>query len=212
MTTISEQTVFIVDDDDAVRDSIEELVDSVGLRAQGYASAQAFLDAFASERPGCLVLDVRMAGMSGLRLQEKLNDLGAGIPLILLTGHGDVPMAVQAMRNGAVDFMQKPYREQALLDSINNALAVDAAARGASAGTNNFNQRLAALTQREREVLDQLLAGRTSKEVARDLDISPRTVDAHRQNLLRKLEAASVKELLIRRPSPEKGGLANGRA
>jgi two-component system response regulator DctR len=202
---MQEQTVFIVDDDAAVRDSIKELVESVGLQAEGYDSALAFLDAFESQRPGCLVLDVRMAEMSGLVLQERLNELEASIPVILLTGHGDVPMAVQAMRSGAVDFIQKPYREQALLDSINAALARDAAARHLSSTVDDSERRLATLTDREREVLGQILSGLTSKEIARELAVSPRTVDAHRKNLLRKLGTGSVKELMLRMASREQG-------
>jgi FixJ family two-component response regulator len=196
MTKRDGQRVFVVDDDAAVRDSIAELVESVGLRAEVYASAPAFLDAFEPERPGCLVLDVRMAEMSGLVLQERLNALGAGIPVIVLTAHGDVPMAVEAMKAGAVDFLQKPYREQALLDSINAALALDAATRRSSAAADGFEQGLAALTEREREVLDHLLAGRTNKETARALGISPRTAEVHRRNLLRKLGVGSAKELM----------------
>jgi FixJ family two-component response regulator len=196
MTDMEEQTVFVVDDDAAVRDSIAELAESVGLRAEGYASALAFLEAFQRERPGCLVLDVRMAEMSGLVLQERLSELGARIPVIMLTGHGDVPMAVQAMKAGAVDFLQKPYRDQALLDTINAALSMDAAARRSSAAADNFEQCLAALTEREREVLDLLLAGNTSKEIARELEISPRTAEAHRGNLLRKFGVGSAKELI----------------
>jgi FixJ family two-component response regulator len=196
MSHTEKQTVFVVDDDAAVRDSIAELVESVGLKAEVHASASAFLDAFQPERPGCLVLDVRMAEMSGLVLQERLNELGAGIPIIMLTGHGDVPMAVQAMRSGAVDFVQKPYRDQALLDSINAALSTDAAARRSSAAADNFDQCVAALTEREREVLNYLLAGRTSKETARALAISPRTAEAHRRSLLRKFGVGSAKELI----------------
>jgi len=191
-----EQTVFIVDDDVAVCDSIAELVESVGLRAEVHASASAFLDTFRPERPGCLVLDVRMAEMSGLVLQERLKKVGARTPVIMLTGHGDVPMAVQAMRAGAVDFLQKPYREQALLDSINAALTMDAAGRRMRASADNFGQCRAALTEREREVLDHLLAGRPSKEIARELAISPRTVEAHRRNLLHKFGVGSAKELM----------------
>jgi two-component system response regulator DctR len=202
---MQEQTVFIVDDDAAVRDSIKELVESVGLQAEGYDSALAFLDAFESQRPGCLVLDVRMAEMSGLVLQERLNELKASIPVILLTGHGDVPMAVQAMRSGAVDFIQKPYREQALLDSINVALATDAAARRSSVVTDDVEQRLASLTGREREVLDKILSGLTGKEIARELGVSPRTVEAHRKNLLQKLGIATVKALILRFTSLEPG-------
>jgi len=196
MNDSEKQTVFVVDDDAAVRDSIAELVDSVGLHAEVYASASAFLDAFQPERRGCLVLDVRMAAMNGLELQERLNALGAGIPVIVLTGHGDVPMAVQAMKAGAVDFLQKPYREQALLDSINAALSMDAAARRSRASADDFDQRLATLTTREREVLDHMLAGRTSKEIAKALAISPRTAEAHRHNLLRKFGVGSAKELM----------------
>jgi len=198
MTKQEDQRVFVVDDDAAVRDSIAELLDSVGVRVAAYASALAFLDAFEPGRPGCLVLDVRMAEMSGLVLQQRLNELGARIPVIVLTGHGDVPMAVQAMKAGAFDFLQKPYRDQALLDSINAALAADADARRSSASTDSFEQCLTALTEREREVLDHLLAGRTSKETAKALTISPRTAEAHRRNLLRKLGVGSARELLMR--------------
>ena len=205
MGSMQEQTVFVVDDDAAVRDSIQELVGSVGLQTEGYASADAFLKDFRPQRPGCLVLDVRMAGMSGLVLQERLNELEALIPVIVLTGHGDVPMAVQAMGNGAVDFIQKPYREQALLDSINAALARDAAARHLSSTVDDSERRLATLTDREREVLGQILSGLTSKEIARELAVSPRTVDAHRKNLLRKLGTGSVKELMLRMASREQG-------
>ena len=205
MGSMQKQTVFVVDDDAAVRDSIKELVESVGLQAEGYDSALAFLDAFEPQRPGCLVLDVRMAEMSGLVLQERLHELEASIPVILLTGHGDVPMAVQAMRSGAVDFIQKPYREQALLDSINAALAADVAARLSSVATDDVEQRLSSLTGREREVLDQILSGLTSKEIARELGVSPRTVEAHRKNLLQKLGIATVKLLMLRFTSLEPG-------
>jgi two-component system, LuxR family, response regulator FixJ len=193
----TEQTVFVVDDDDAVRDSIAELVESVGLRAEGHASASSFLDSFRPDRCGCLVLDVRMANMSGLVLQERLNAMGARIPVIVLTGHGDVPMAVQAMRAGAVDFIQKPYREQALLDSINTALTKDEASRRAGKAADVFQRCRATLTEREREVLEYLLAGRTSKEIARALTISPRTAEAHRRNLLHKFGVGSASELVI---------------
>lgn len=201
MTVTKGPTVFVVDDDAAVRDSIGELVESVGLEVEGYASASAFLDAFRPDRAGCLVVDVRMAEMSGLTLQQELNAMSARIPVIVLTGHGDVPMAVQALKAGAVDFLEKPYREQALLDSINAALSADAAARRSSATVDSFDQRLAMLTVREREVLDHLLAGKTSKEIARSLVISPRTAEAHRRNLLQKFGAGTARELMSMRPS-----------
>jgi two-component system response regulator DctR len=202
---MQEQTVFIVDDDAAVRDSIQELVESVGLHAQAYDSGQAFLDDFQQQRPGCLVLDVRMANMSGLALQEKLNELDAGVPVIIITGHGDVPMAVRALQAGAADFIQKPYRDQLLLDSINNALAVDAAARRSSTGSDDLVKQLETLTKREREILDMLVDGKRSKDIARALGISPRTVEAHRQNTLRKMEVSSVKELIFNKFLQEKG-------
>jgi len=202
---MEEQTVFIIDDDAAVRDSIQELVESVGLCAQTYVSAQAFLDSFQPERSGCLVLDVRMAGMSGLLLQEKLAELGAGIPVIIITGHGDVPMAVRALQAGAADFVQKPYRDQLLLDSINKALASDVAARRAASERVDQDEQLAALTTREREVLDKLLEGSTSKQTARQLAISPRTVEAHRRNILGKLELGSAKELIRRLGARDSG-------
>jgi FixJ family two-component response regulator len=202
---MEEQTVFIVDDDAAVRDSIQELVESVGLRAESYSSGQAFLASYQPQRSGCLVLDVRMAGMSGLVLQEKLNELGARIPVIIITGHGDVPMAVHALKAGAVDFVQKPYRHQLLLDSINNALTMDTIARRSLDETQNHDRQLATLTKREQEVLDKLLAGNISKQIARELGISTRTVEAHRQNLLRKLGIGSVKELMLHPIARERG-------
>jgi FixJ family two-component response regulator len=197
MSKVQEQMVFIVDDDAAVCDSIQELVESVGLHAECYPSGQAFLDHYQSERSGCLVLDVRMAEMSGLVLQEKLNALGAKIPVIIITGHADVPMAVHALKAGAVDFVQKPYRNQLLLDSINNALTMDTIARRSLDESQNHDRQLATLTKREQEVLDRLLAGNIGKQIARELGISTRTVEAHRQNLLRKLGVGSVKELLV---------------
>lgn len=196
MSRTLSQTVFVVDDDAAVRDSIAELVESVGLSAECYESAQAFLDAFSAERRGCVVVDVRMAEMSGLVLQQRLNALGARIPVVVLTAHGDVQMAVQALKAGAVDFLQKPYRDQALLDSINAALSADAEARRSERRADDFDRCLETVTEREKEVLDHLLAGKTSKEIARRLEISPRTVDAHRANLLRKFGVGSVMELM----------------
>lgn len=196
MTDTAAQTVFIVDDDVAVRDSIAELVGSVGLTSEGYESGPAFLESYRPERRGCLVLDVRMPAMSGLALQQALKTLGCGIPVVMLTAHGDVAMAVQAIKSGAVDFIQKPYRDQTLLDSINAALSADAAARNAGATAGCFDRCLAALTIREREVVDLLLAGRTSREIAGTLEISPRTAEAHRRNVLRKFGVGSTKELI----------------
>jgi two-component system response regulator DctR len=197
MNDRQQPTVFVVDDDDAVRDSVSELAESVGLQTKGYSSALSFLKSFEPSRPGCLVLDVRMAEMSGLLLQQRLNEMGASLPVIVLTGHGDVPMAVEAMRNGALDFIQKPYREQALLDSINTALLKNADDRCSTSADDRFQHRFSTLTEREIEVFNFLRHGESSKEIARKLNISPRTVEAHRHNLLQKLEVSSVKELLL---------------
>ena len=194
---MKQQTVYIVDDDAVVCDSIQELVESVGLHAECYTSGQAFLDQHQLEHSGCLVLDVRMAEMSGLVLQENLNTMGSEIPVIIITGHADVPMAVKALKAGAVDFVQKPYRNQLLLDSINNALTMDTIARRSRDETQVHERQLATLTKREQEVLDKLLAGNISRHIARELGISTRTVEAHRQNLLRKLGVGSVKELML---------------
>jgi len=196
MSTREAPTVFVVDDDAAVRDSIVELLDSVALRAEAYDSASAFLNAFDPRRPGCLVLDVLMAEMTGLALQQRLTELESELPVIMLTAHGDVPMAVAAMKAGAVEFLQKPYRDQALLDAVNAALAIDAKTRRTDSTAVRFDACVAALTEREQQVLDHVLAGRTSKETARVLAISPRTAETHRRNLLRKFGVQSVKALL----------------
>ncbi len=191
-----EQTVLVVDDDDAVRDSIKELVESVGLKAQTFASAQSFLESYTTDQAGCLVLDVRMARMSGLTLQAKLKEMGSDLPIIFITGHGDIDMAVQVMKAGAVDLIQKPYHEQNLLDSINDALEIDVEKRGASRKQGALEKQIASLTEREREVMDLLAGGHTNKAVAEQLGISPRTVEVHRQRVLEKCEVKSVPQLI----------------
>lgn len=196
MSVKNGQTVFVVDDDEAVRDSVAELVASVGLHAECHGSAPAFLQAFDPGRGGCLVLDVRMAEMSGLDLQQRLNSCGNRMPIIILTGHGDVSIAVQAMKAGAADFLQKPYRDQALLDAIHLALSLDVANGGSdSIAPKDVEVDLTTLTTREREVLDQVLTGKTSNGIAHALMISPRTAEVHRRNVLRKLGFASTREL-----------------
>jgi len=191
-----EATVFIVDDDEAVRDSIYELALSVGLKAQTFRSALEYLDSFDAARPGCLVLDVRMARMSGLALRDRLDALGARIPIVFISAHGDIGMAVAAVKAGAVDFVQKPYHEQQLLDAINEALARDAAARGAAAAGRDLAALLAQLTAREREVIGLALKGLSSKLIARELGISHRTVELHRSHALERLGVDSVAELM----------------
>lgn len=194
----AEPTVFIVDDDRGVRNSIRELVLSVRLQAETFDSAQAFLDRYDPVRPGCLVLDVRMARMSGIALQERLAAMGAQIPIVFVSGHGDIAMAVGAIKRGAVDFVRKPYHEQQLLDAINEALARDAACRGRSgdpAGDSALAARIEALTPREREILDRAMRGMTSKTIASELGISYRTVELHRSHVLEKLGAESIAAL-----------------
>src|ERR1700722_11508319 len=176
---MSEPTVFIVDDDDAVLDSIAELVMSVGLRAATFRSAREFRDIFNPEQPGCLVLDVRMAHTSGPALQDELNTIGARIPIVFISGHGDIAIAIKAIKAGAVDFVQKPYREQQLLDSINEALLRDAEARQVISSGEGVAERLAALTDRERGVLEHVVRGLSSKAIAKLLDVSYRTVELH---------------------------------
>ncbi len=193
---MAEPTVFIVDDDEAVRDSVKELAASVGLHTETFRSALEFLEAFDAARPACLVLDVRMARMSGLALQEKLEEMGARIPIVFISGHGDIAMAVNAVKAGAVDFVQKPYHEQQLLDAINAALAKDAALRAAAGNDRGLAERVAALTAREREVMELALKGLPNKVIAKELGISHRTVELHRSRVLEKLGVSSVTELV----------------
>ena len=193
---MSEPTVFIVDDDEAVLDSIAELVSSVGLRVATFRSARQFRDTFDPERPGCLVLDVRMAHTSGPELQVELNAIGARIPIVFISGHADIAEAIKTIKAGAVDFVQKPYREQQLLDSINDALRRDTTRRQVASTLDNFAERLATLTEREHEVINQVVKGLSSKSVARALDISYRTVELHRSHILEKLGVHSVAELI----------------
>lgn len=191
-----EPTVFIVDDDQEVRAAIELLMESVGLAAESYASAQDFLDRFDPSRPGCLVLDVRMKGMSGLDLQGRLADEPLHPPIIVVTGHGDVPMAVRAVKNGAVDFIEKPFNDQTLLDAVHRSLEQDASQRGQASRLMDLRERLQRLTPREREVLDEVVAGKRNKVIAADLNISQSTVEAHRARVMEKMEARSLSELM----------------
>jgi two-component system, LuxR family, response regulator FixJ len=200
---LKEATVYIIDDDEAVRDSIKELVMSVNLNAETFASAQEFLEIFKTDLPGCLVLDIRMARMSGLVLQDQLKNMGATLPIIFITGHGDVDMAVSALKAGAVDFIQKPYHEQNLLDSIIDALELDTRNRNFSQQAEAIEQHFKELTSREREVMDLLIKGQTNKLIARNLDISPRTVEVHRHHVLQKYKVKSVTQLMYLLNHPE---------
>jgi two-component system response regulator FixJ len=188
--------VFIVDDDEAVRNSLRLLLKSVGLVPAAMGSAREFLQKHDPTQPGCLVLDVRMPEMSGLELQEQLNLLGAVIPVIFITGHGDVPMAVEAMQAGAFDFLQKPFRDQDLIDRIQRALEKDRTNRAVLDERAVIRQRLESLTPREREVLDMVASGKPNKIMASDLGVSQRTVEIHRARVMEKMGATSLAQLV----------------
>lgn len=190
--TDHEPTVFVVDDDPAVGDAIRLLFRSVGVRARAFLSASEFLEEFDPETPGCLVLDVRMPGLSGLDLQARLKDMGSGLPIVFVTAHGDVPMAVDAMRSGAIDFIQKPFRDQELLDKVREALEVDAQLRSERMDRAKIRGRMESLSPREREVLDLIVAGNPNKSIARALGISQRTVEIHRARVMEKMQVRSV--------------------
>ncbi len=189
-------TVFVVDDDEAVRNSLRFLLKSVGLPTQTLPSATEFLATYQPAQPGCLVLDVRMPSMSGLELQQQLSLRGATIPVIFITGHGDIPMAVEAMQHGAFDFLQKPFRDQDLIDRIQKALAKDAKTREALKEHERIRHRLESLTPREREVLALMTQGKPNKVMAADLGVSQRTVEIHRARVMEKSGASSLAQLV----------------
>lgn len=185
-------TVFIVDDDKAVRDGLSELVGTVGLRTQSFGTAHEFLDAYDPAVPGCLLLDVRLPGMSGLRLQDELIARGVTTPIIFISGHGDLPMAVEAMKKGAYDFIEKPVGDQMLLDRINAAITEDLRRRESRTEITALQQKLALLTPREREVLDLLKVGKPTSTIAKTLGISQKTVQVHRTRILEKLQVDTI--------------------
>jgi len=189
-------TVFIVDDDEAVRNSLRLLVKSIGLNAVILGSAQEFLASYDPMQPGCLVLDVRMPGMSGLELQQQLNLRGAVIPVIFITGHGDIPMAVEAMQQGAFDFLQKPFRDQDLIDRVQKALERDSKNRADLGERRRIRERCDSLTPREREVLALVTSGKANKVMAADLGLSQRTVEIHRARVMVKMGASSLAQLV----------------
>lgn len=188
--------VLIVDDDEEVRTALRELLLSVGLDATCFGSTRELLDAEIPRRPGCLVLDVRMPGSSGLDLQSQLAAQGDAMPIIFLTGYGDIPMTVRAMKAGAVDFLTKPVRDQTLLDAVTVGIAKDIAQRNQALDVQKRVERLATLTRREREVFREVARGRLNKQIAFDLGISEVTVKLHRGNVMRKMRANSVGELI----------------
>jgi two-component system response regulator FixJ len=189
-------TIYVVDDDEGVRNSLRFLLKSVGLTARTLSSAREFLETYRPRQPGCVVLDVRMPGMSGLELQQQLNLRGAIIPVIFITGHGDIPMAVEAMQHGAFDFLQKPFRDQDLIDRIQRALERDARNRAALAQHDRIRERFATLTPREREVLTLMTRGKPNKVMAAELGVSQRTVEIHRARVMEKTGAASLAQLV----------------
>jgi FixJ family two-component response regulator len=188
--------VSIVDDDHAVREALHELILSAGMQPACFASTRELLDAGVLTQPGCLILDVRMPGTSGLDLQQQLATGGNLKPIIFLTGHGDIPMTVQAMKSGAVDFLTKPVRDQTLLDAVSTAIDRDLAQRASARVTERTLELLETLTPREREVFEEVARGRVNKQIAYDLGISVVTVKLHRGNVMRKMNAASIGELI----------------
>lgn len=189
-------TVFIVDDDQPVRELVAALMASVALKTESFGSAQAFLDTYDADRSGCLVLDVRMPGMTGLELQQELHRRHCGLPIIMLTGFGDVATAVQALKAGALAFIEKPFSRQALIEHVHRALARDARQRREREECARIESRLALLSQREREVMELVVAGKPNKAVAAELGISKKTVDAHRAQVMRKMQVDSLAELV----------------
>jgi FixJ family two-component response regulator len=189
-------SVLVVDDDPGVRNAMRSLLKSVGLNSTLFGSAQEFLAAYEPSQPGCLVLDIRMPGMSGLELQQQLNLRGAVIPVIFMSGHGDIPMAVEAMQHGAFDFLQKPFRDQDLLDRIQRAIVKDGELRKSLGEHARIRSQLESLTPREREVHDLMTQGLQNKSIAQKLAVSPRTIEIHRARVMEKMHAHSVAELV----------------
>lgn len=189
-------TVFVVDDDEPVRDAIGMLLDTVDIPYESFASAHEFLARYQDGHPGCLVLDIRMPGMSGLELQEHLRRMRAPIPIVFITGHGDIPMAVEAMKRGAVDFIRKPFRDQELLDRIQEALGQDRGQRAELDQLREIRARVDSLTPREREVFQRVADGQANKVVAIELGISERTVEIHRSQVMQKTRARTLADLV----------------
>ena len=188
--------VYVIDDDDGMRKALSLLLSTVGHKTLAFASPGDFLAQFDPDTHGCLVLDIRMPGMSGLELQQHLNRTGSMLPVIFITGHGDVPMAVQAMKEGAFEFIQKPFRDQDLLDRINHALQQDAESRSNLARRADVVRRMETLTPRERQVMDMVVDGSANKVIAIDLSLSERTVEIHRAKVMEKMGARSVAHLV----------------
>jgi FixJ family two-component response regulator len=194
--TNSAGVVFVVDDDASMRESLKNLIRSIGLRVETLASAQEFLRAKRGDEPGCLILDVRMPGLSGLDLQKRMAEAGVELPIIFLTGHGDIPMSVRAMKAGAVEFLTKPVREQDLLDAVQQALERDRAVRNQRMKLEGLRERFDSLTPKERDVMGKVVAGLLNKQIAGELGMSETTVKIHRHQVMEKMKAASLAELV----------------
>jgi two-component system response regulator FixJ len=192
----NEDLVHIIDDDEAVRESVAFLLDSAGIRSRAYASAEQFLSSFSAESTGCIITDVRMPGTTGIDLLRRLAELGSTVPAIVITGHADVPLAVEAMRLGAVDFLEKPFDDESLIVSVRSALSRARQGDRTEAERAAANSRIATLSPRERDVLEGLVAGKPNKMIAFDLGISARTVEVYRANVMTKTQAASLSELV----------------
>ena len=200
-------TVYVVDDDEAVRDSLQWLLEGKDYRVRCFESAESFLSRYDAREVACLIVDIRMGGMTGLELQSRLIEVGSPLPIVFITGHGDVPMAVLALRAGAMDFIEKPFDEDVLLDSVRRALEASLRHHMREAANSEIAERLDSLTTRERQVLDGLLVGRANKIIAHELDMSTRTVEVHRAHIMQKMRARSLSELvrlaISVKPAPE---------
>jgi len=193
---IESQSIYIVDDDAAVRDALSILVKSVNLDAKEYSSADQFLAEYNPQHPGCLITDVYMPGIDGVELQKRLVDMGSQIPMIIMSGHGDIPLAVNMIRNGALDFIEKPFSNHQMLEHIQQALTLDNERRSTAIKSNQSQKYYATLTPREKEVLEYLVSGVSNKVIAAKMAISPRTIETHRANVLRKMNSESVVSLV----------------
>lgn len=196
MTAINDATVYVVDDDEAIRHSLELLIGAVGLNVRVFSDAASFLDAFDPALRGCIVADLSMPGMNGLEMQERLNDLNCRMPIVFLSGHGDVPAAVRALQRGAVDFLEKPFDPRLLLETIEQAVEMDSKRRAAAEKKAEIDSRINSLTPREREIVTLVADGKSSKVIATDLGISERTVELHRSHIMKKMSARSVADLM----------------